>query len=203
MTFATAKNPDTAKPITLEEFLDYDNGTDFSYELVDGVPLAMPVESWDASTISIYLLAQLLTVVPYYRIRHKDTEIAIPGATATAKARIPDLMVVSETTAVEMTGQKGLIPLQTPAPVLVIEVVSPGVPGNKNYDRDYIEKRQEYAARGIPEYWLIDPQRRVVLVLTLVESDYQAQVFTGTVAIRSTTFPGLSLTAEQILQAGR
>ncbi|NJN49181.1 MAG: hypothetical protein HC805_04565 [Alkalinema sp. RL_2_19] len=42
-----------------------------------------------------------------------------------------------------------------PVPQLVVEVVSPGEPGEKNYDRDYVEKRCEYAARGIAEYWIV------------------------------------------------
>ncbi|MGB8702510.1 MAG: Uma2 family endonuclease, partial [Thermosynechococcaceae cyanobacterium] len=73
----------------------------------------------------------------------------------------------------------------------------------KNYDRDYVEKRQEYAERGIPEYWLIDPQRQVVVVLTLVDQVYQEQRFIGTMAIISPSFSSLILTAEQILNAGR
>jgi Uma2 family endonuclease len=44
---------------------------------------------------------------------------------------------------------------EMPPPRLVVEVVSPG---KKDRDRDYIAKRQQYAERGIPEYWLIDPE---------------------------------------------
>ncbi|WP_367889252.1 Uma2 family endonuclease [Leptolyngbya iicbica] len=43
-----------------------------------------------------------------------------------------------------------------PAPLLVVEVVSPG---KVNEDRDYRYKRSEYATRGIGEYWIIDPSR--------------------------------------------
>ncbi len=69
---------------------------------------------------------------------------------------------------------------------LVVEVVSPGEPGDQsNYDRDYVEKRREYAERGIPEYWLIDPERQVVLVLTLRGQSYHEQRFTGQAAIVS------------------
>ena len=39
-----------------------------------------------------------------------------------------------------------------PAPLLVVEVVSPG---KVNEDRDYRYKRSEYAARGISEYWIV------------------------------------------------
>ncbi|NEQ69097.1 MAG: Uma2 family endonuclease, partial [Symploca sp. SIO2D2] len=99
--------------------------------------------------------------------------------------------------------KQALLKANMPAPALVIEVVSPGEPGDKNYDRDYVEKRQEYAARGIREYWLIDPHHQVVLVLTLQGQSYQEQRFTGAIAIASPTFPNLNLTAEQILNAGK
>jgi Uma2 family endonuclease len=188
---------------TIEEYLDYDDGTDTRYELVDGELVELPTESWDAGTISLYLLAQLLSFVPFYLIRHKDTEITVTSASA--KARIPDLMVVTETTAIEMKGQKGLIPLTTQPPVFVVEVVSPGKPGEDNYERDYVEKPKEYAARGIPEFWQIDPNegRDVVIVLTLKDGVYQSREFRGSDLVVSPTFPNLQLTAEQILRAGR
>jgi len=188
---------------TIEEYLDYDDGTDTRYELVDGELVELPTESWDAGTISLYLLAQLLSFIPFYLIRHKDTEITVTGASA--KARIPDLMVVTETTAIAMTGQKGLIPLTTQPPIFVVEVVSPGKPGEDNYERDYVEKPKEYAARGIPEFWQIDPNegRDVVIVLTLKDGAYQSREFRGSEKVVSPTFPDLQLTADQILRAGR
>ena len=93
----------------------------------------------------------------------------------------------------------------------MIDVVSPGEPGSDNYDRDYIDKREEYADRCVPEFWLIDPERAVVLVLTLVRtsyknlvtSTYKAAEFRGGDRIRSAQFRQLQLTAEQILEAGR
>jgi Uma2 family endonuclease len=63
--------------MTLQDYVNYDDGTEIQYELVDGVLVEMPVESWDASTISIYLLTQFLAFVPYYLLRHKDTEVAV------------------------------------------------------------------------------------------------------------------------------
>ncbi len=49
-------------------------------------------------------------------------------------------------------------------PLLVIEVVSPGeIPR----ERDYIAKRTQYQDCGIPEYWIVDPQTKTILVLEL------------------------------------
>jgi len=186
--------------MSLEEYADYDDGTEKRYELVDGQLVEMPVESWDASTISLYLFSQLLAFVPYYLLRHKDTEVAV--VSRSAKARIPDLMVVPESVNIQMSGKKGLIPLTSDAPLLVIEVVSPGNPGDANYDRDYVEKRAEYAARGIEEYWLVDAKQGSVSVLNLKAGTYQTQVYREEAAIQSVIFPAFTLTAAQILSGG-
>jgi Uma2 family endonuclease len=45
---------------------------------------------------------------------------------------------------------------------LVVEVVSEDDP-----DRDLVEKRAEYAAAGIPEYWIADPRDKSLAILTL------------------------------------
>jgi Uma2 family endonuclease len=50
---------------------------------------------------------------------------------------------------------------------LVMEVVSPDKP-----ERDLVEKRAEYAAAGIPEYWIVNPMNRTILVLTLAGNRY-------------------------------
>lgn len=47
---------------------------------------------------------------------------------------------------------------------LVVEVVSDDDP-----DRDWDVKRFEYAAAGIPEYWIADPRDQTIAVLTLPE----------------------------------
>jgi Uma2 family endonuclease len=53
---------------------------------------------------------------------------------------------------------------------VAIEVVSEG---SDNRDRDLDEKRAEYAAAGIPEYWIVDPEQRTIIVLTLDGGQYR------------------------------
>lgn len=50
---------------------------------------------------------------------------------------------------------------------LAVEVVSPDDPA-----RDYVEKRAEYAGSGIPEYWIVDPMKRTVIILELIDGQY-------------------------------
>ena len=67
---------------------------------------------------------------------------------------------------------------------------------------DLIE-RSQYQARGILEYWIIDPMEQKITVFTLVEGLYEEAVFTREAEIISTLLPpGSSLTASKVLQAG-
>ena len=50
---------------------------------------------------------------------------------------------------------------------LVLEVVSPD-----GEERDWREKRADYAEGGIPEYWIVDPPRETITVLTLDGDGY-------------------------------
>lgn len=56
----------------------------------------------------------------------------------------------------------------TEAAEIVAEVVSPDDP-----DRDYVTKRLDYAAAGVPEYWIIDYAVRQVTVLHLDDATGQ------------------------------
>jgi Uma2 family endonuclease len=187
---------------TIDEYLEYDDGTDTRYELVNGELVEMGAESDLNVLISIFLTVMFSQKIPYYLIR-RGTEIFV--SSRTVSDRYPDLMVLSEEGQSALEGAKrSAITFDMPVPALVIEVVSPGEPGDKrNYDRDYVEKPKEYAARGIPEFWQIDPTRSVVTVLTLKDGAYQVQRFQGSDRVVSPTFPDLQLTAERILSAGR
>jgi Uma2 family endonuclease len=68
-------------------------------------------------------------------------------------------------------------------------------------ERDYIAKRQQYQACGIPEYWIVDPQTRTVLVLELSAGCYQeVGNFEGSMAIQSPTFPQIELVVNDIFK---
>ncbi|UBF23830.1 Uma2 family endonuclease [Kovacikia minuta CCNUW1] len=188
----------TDRLMTLEAYLTYDDGTETRYELVNGELVEVPLESDLNNLISLFLLVQFLRFVPVQRLRHKDTEIAVTGARATV--RIPDLIVLTEEGAAALSGAKrSIITADMPPPALVVEVVSPG---SSNQERDYRYKRSEYAARGIAEYWIIDPQQAQVTILTLVAGFYEVAVYRERDRLISPLFPNLELTATQVLQAG-
>ena len=116
-----------------------------------------------------------------------------------ATVRVPDLMVLTEEAAASLKGATRSILLpDMPPPALVVEVMSPGI---ENEQRDYRYKRSKYAARGIQEYWVVDPTAEQVMVLTWVAGLYEEAVFKADQRIVSALFPEFQLTAAQVLQA--
>ncbi len=105
-------------------------------------------------------------------------------------------MILTEELLAAIGGKRATITPDMPSPVLVVEVVSPG---KANEDRDYRYKRSEYAARGILEYWIVDPQREKVTVLSLVDGLYEETVFEGERQIISTVLPNFHASATKVL----
>lgn len=196
MTISSEKDYATPRQrMTLAEYLDFDDHTDQRYELVNGKLVAMPPESRQNDRIALWLLTQFFQFVSLRQLSVK-TEILISGGRATA--RVPDLTVLSEELADALeTTSRATVTWDMPPPLLVVEVVSPG---KENEDRDYRYKRSEYAARGIAEYWIVDPTRARVLILTLVDGLYEEQAFQADECLRSQVLPEVSFTVEQVLQ---
>jgi Uma2 family endonuclease len=181
------------KLMTIEEYLNYDDGTDILCELVNGKLIPMPPESYQNQQVSISLLVYFLKLDVPSQLLVNQMAIAVTGGRATA--RIPDLIVLSADLALELAEtNRSIISADMPPPTLVVEVVSP-----KQETRDYRYKRSEYAARQIPEYWIVDPISNKVTILELVEGLYEEQVYTGEQQIRSPQFSQLILTAQQVL----
>ncbi len=111
--------------------------------------------------------------------------------------RFPDTVVIGEVHR-SLTQKRMTITLEMP-PRFVLEVVSSG---QKNSERDYVRKRAQYAAVGIPEYVeyvIIDPQTKTVTVLVIEEEGYrELGCYAGEQQIVSPTFPALALTADQL-----
>ena len=71
----------------------------------------------------------------------------------------------------------------------MFEVVSPDDPS-----RDDDEKPTAYAKAGVGEYWIVDPERRVMTVLRLAGSACaQPEQFAAGETAVSTSLPGLSI----------
>jgi len=179
---------------TFTDFLAHAEELEGYYELTYGELIEMPPESDENLYRAMSLYEVLKTCVDRRQIRLQGLALAMPGQ---PKNRYPDLTVLRPEHPDQMSQlRQAAITLDMAPPLLVVEVVSPG---QENRRRDYLEKRNQYEWRGIPEYWILDPEARQVTVLVLTKSGYAEAVFTGDEVVTSPGFPDFSVKVEEIL----
>jgi Uma2 family endonuclease len=192
----------TAKLFSFADYLHYDDGTDNRYELTGGVLIALPPESGLNVTIAHYLFLKLVAAnVSFQLIKVHACELQVTALQrGDAQNRYPDLVVLRQEH-LALTQRRLTITLDMPPPVLVVEVVSPG---QANRNRDFGRKRAQYAERGIPEYWLIDPENQAVIILSLEAEQYiEVGTFREETQIHLPTFPGLKLSAAELFSVAQ
>ena len=82
---------------------------------------------------------------------------------------------------------------------LVVEVVSDDA---ESRERDLVRKRGEYARAGIPEYWIVDPREKHVVVLRLEQSAYVTHSEAGAGGVvRSALLQGFEVDVTPVFQA--
>lgn len=80
---------------------------------------------------------------------------------------------------------------------LVVEVVSPDKP-----ERDLVSKRQDYAAAGVAEYWIVNPASETILVLVLNKKRYRRLgSFAPGSDARSSLLQGFEVSVDQVFDA--
>ena len=84
----------------------------------------------------------------------------------TTDAVEPDISVICDKDKLSTRGCEG-------APTWIIEIVSPG-----NSAHDYITKLGLYQQHGVKEYWIVNPDRKTIIVYRLAEQDISPTVYT-------------------------
>lgn len=182
----------TARKMTFEEYLTYDDGTDKLYEFKDGelveVTPATVFHNDLMMFFAFFLQSEINRSQHPYCVRVNSTEIFNGKRT-----RRPDVLVMTLAQKKSLGNQPDI--LRDPC-LLVIEIVSPTC-----RTVDTIEKREEYAQFGIPEYWIIDFLLGTFTVLNLVNGAYIEKVYRESDRIISNVFPEISLTMRQVLES--
>lgn len=147
----------------------------------------LPVPSLQHQAMAAYLFHLLYSFVTGRQlgvVRFAPTKVRLWEG----KIREPDLFFVAKANVEKRTAQ-WFTHID-----LAMEIVSPDDPG-----RDLETKRQEYAAAGIPEYWVVDPRYEEVLVLLLVDGQYAAHgVFRLGEIATSVLLPGFGVAVAEI-----
>jgi Uma2 family endonuclease len=197
------------KPLTFDEFLARYGG-DNRFELIDGEVFDLePTGQHErvAGFINTKVCVQIDGAeLPWFVLQRPLFRPANEGITAFR----PDIAVIDEVAlADELVWPEQSILTRGDSIKFVAEIVS------SNWQNDYARKFEDYAVLGIPEYWIVDhaalggihyigqPKQPTLTICVLEGNVYKVQRLTGDDAIVSPTFPGLNLTAAQVLRAGR
>ncbi|MCB8760325.1 Uma2 family endonuclease [Planktothrix agardhii] len=195
----TVKSELTTKPLNLAEYLNYNDGTDTGYELVNGELINMSLGTGKHGAIIKFLErtfdAEIERMGLNWTAIQSVLGIQSPRGGRWDTVRIPDVVILPLEQWRELQNKEAVITMNQPVPLLIVEVVS-----ESTKRTDYRAKKAEYSVLEISEYWIVDPLENQVTILTLVDGWYDSLEFTGGDQIQSKTFPNLELTAEQILQ---
>ncbi|AFZ27779.1 hypothetical protein Cylst_5786 [Cylindrospermum stagnale PCC 7417] len=197
------------KPVTFEEFIDWYPETGVRYELHNGVIVEMTPPVGDHEEIVGFLVEELVTEYKRLKLPYLIPKTAFVKPPEADSAYSPDILLLNRSNLVnEPFWKKGSTVSQAASVPLVVEVVS------TNWRTDYLTKVNDYEEIGIPEYWIVDylalggrrfignPKQPTISIYSFIEGEYQVSQFKGNDQIISPTLPGLSLTAEEIFQAG-
>jgi Uma2 family endonuclease len=84
----------------------------------------------------------------------------------------------------------GRLPRPYETPTIVVEFVSAG---RRNWLRDYIDKRDEYLAIGVREYWVFDPFQYTLTVFRLQGGKVRTRTFSKGQTYKTKLLPGFEL----------
>jgi len=83
---------------------------------------------------------------------------------------------------------------------LIMEVLSEG---EQNRQRDLVKKKREYAQADVPEYWVIDPEDRRMIVFTRQNREYRIHgEFTSGQTVTSALLPEFEVPVDAVFAAG-
>ena len=195
---------------TLEEFLDWYPDGYGRYELWNGVVIEMQ-PTGTHEQVGGFLGVKLGVEIDRLALPYIIPRQAIVKPVDTDKSGYnPDVIILDKLALNEEPLWKKRSTITKGKSVKVaIEVVS------TNWRDDYGHKFIDYEALQIPEYWIVDylglggrryigsPKQPTISIYQLSDGEYQVQQFRGDNRIRSSAFPELTLTAEQIFAAGQ
>lgn len=140
------------EPYTIDDIFALPDGE--RAELIDGKIYYMSPPSWDHQKIITMLLQ---TIANYIDEHNGNCEVLpAPFAVFLNKDKTnyvePDISVICDRSKLDKKGCHG-------APDWVIEIVSPS-----SRSMDYLIKATKYHDAGVKEYWIVDPEDKLITV---------------------------------------
>jgi Uma2 family endonuclease len=176
------------EPLSFEAFLQqYD---DTHAEWVNGEAIPKTPASVEHQRTSGFLLGLLVNWLAYHnlgKVYHPPLLVKLSLPDNREVAREPDIVVI-------LNGNLGRFAEQyfDGAPDLIVEIVSPA---SRHTDRTV--KYEEYETAGVPEYWLVDPDRQYAEFYQRDDAGLYRVAFSGSEGVyRSRVLEGFWLQVE-------
>jgi Uma2 family endonuclease len=188
MSTATLSRPKARRTWTYDEFA------------AESPESNLPTELWDGEIIMSAAPRPVHQRIAARMWRHLEEFVAarklgeafvspIDVVFGVSKAVQPDVVFVSnaQKSIIESTCIRGV-------PELLVEVISEGT-----WRRDRVDKKALYEQFGVAEYWIIDPDSRLIEVFTLAKGTYRLHARgIGAEKVTSKLLAGLKVSFEQL-----
>lgn len=186
--------PKENKKYTYSEYLSWPE--DERWELLDGVPCMQAAPSWQHQAVignmitqfNNYLQGKSCFAFPApFDLRMPDGDEKDEDVKTVLQ---PDIAVICDKSRLSKTGYYGV-------PTLVIEVVSPSTS-----KMDRVLKFNKYEQAGVKEYWIVEPDGKVVSVFTLQNNNRygRPETYSEENEIKVSVFPELVIDLKAVFE---
>ena len=155
----------TNRKMTYSQFVAYTEDSDFRYELIDGEVYLLASPSFDHQNITVKLLSHFLNFLNDkpcdILVAPLDVRLKRDEADQNINVVQPDLLVICDKENIEDGKYMG-------TPLLVIEILSPST-----RSKDMLKKLDLYKDSGISEYWVVDPEQKLIHIYALKDKDLE------------------------------
>lgn len=191
------------KPVSFTEFVEWKPDGE-NYELHNGVIREMQPRGKDEEIIG-FLVTEFTLEFRRLNLPYFMPKQALVKVENNETGYSPDILILNRNNLInEYLWDKYSTVQNNKSIPLLVEIVS------NNWRDDYLTKVKDYEEIGINEYWIVDylglggrryigyPKQPTISIYSLVEGEYQVNLFHQNDVIISPTFPNLNLTVEQI-----
>lgn len=176
----------TMTPAEFDAIRDYDDR--FRYELIRGVLVVSPIASEQEADPN----GELEYELRHYQRTHPE------GRALDKTLAERYIQLESSRRRADRVIWAGLGRVPNPdidIPTIAVEFVSKS---KRDWTRDYVEKKAEYLALGIREYWIIDRFARTMTVYRNPPGEPAEQILDASAVYRTPLLPGFELTPARL-----
>lgn len=182
--------------MSYEEFIDMTEKSDQRYELIDGEVflLASPDYKHQSSVGEIFVSLYNWFKGKKCKPLTSPFDVTLERSKDNICVVQPDIIVMCDKDKINQKGR------YTGIPALAVEVIS-----KSTRSKDMLKKLNLYLDTGIKEYWLVDPEKKEIVLYTFEKEKGERIIkdmvqYTDSSVLKSITFPGLEISLKDIFE---